>query len=171
MSAVSSSCNPGSSPRVRGAVVLADGTDSVVGIIPACAGSSSARLWGGDVEGNHPRACGEQLRYISLVRYRLGSSPRMRRAVAGASAYLSKFGIIPAHAGSSFWLGGVPDRGRDHPRVCGEQWRRSLMNVYIGGSSPCVRGAERRPDGVILQPGIIPARAGNSLSKTLASPE
>ena len=37
-----------------------------------------------------------------------------------------------------------------------------LIQFELEGSSPRVWGAERRPDGVILQPGIIPARAGSS---------
>ena len=79
---------PGSSPRVRGAVLHPLYVSVDAGIIPACAGSSwpstaqASRHW------DHPRVCGEQADRRGRWRGRRGSSPRVRGA-----APRSKHGI------------------------------------------------------------------------------
>ena len=51
---------PGSSPRVRGAVLAVVREGPYVGIIPARAGSSILWRWFTSSSRDHPRACGEQ---------------------------------------------------------------------------------------------------------------
>ena len=50
----------------------------------------------------------------------LGSSPRMRGALASESGWPALDGIIPAYAGSTtaHWMAACATW--DHPRVCGE---------------------------------------------------
>ena len=90
----------GSSPRVRGAVGKRYSIVLLLGIIPACAGSSlplcSRLSWSWD----HPRVCGEQNSKASAQRCVMGSSPRVRGAVRELGRSHPVHGIIPACAGS-----------------------------------------------------------------------
>ena len=70
--------------------------------------------------------------------------------------------IIPAHAGNT--------RGRnrnrlhrpDHPRACGEHWRRRKISGKAAGSSPRMRGTRRLHHSGRRRRRIIPAHAGNT---------
>ena len=91
----------GSSPHVRGARYRYYITLLVLGIIPACAGStwmfSGSRRWPRD----HPRMCGEH-RAISYSAIRdSGSSPHVRGARVLSHPRVTGCGIIPACAGST----------------------------------------------------------------------
>ena len=91
---------PGSSPRMRGAADAQLVVDELVGIIPACAGSSSRSRPRGTGSWDHPRACGEQaLRFFTTL-ISSGSSPRVRGAAALMRPPFFSGGIIPAHAGN-----------------------------------------------------------------------
>ena len=79
-------------------------------------------------------------------------------------------GIIPAYAGNTrlaAWSAGC--RG-DHPRVCGEHVRNSIVSWCSSGSSPRMRGTRVRPTGRRSALGIIPAYAGNTRA-TAARPQ
>ena len=69
--------------------------------------------------------------------------------------------FIPAYAGNS----AVPpiffDRSTVHPRVCGEQPLRMMMDAQSHGSSPRMRGTEPMPGARPAQRRFIPAYAGN----------
>ena len=132
----------GSSPRVRGAVYCAPRLGVVEGIIPACAGSS-------------------RFRHQGKARCR-GSSPRVRGAVCLPRWLLVYHGIIPACAGSSWSSRSGPRRGRDHPRVCGEQPPNERVVPCPTGSSPRVRGAAISYALLLAWHRIIPACAGSS---------
>ena len=54
---------------------------------------------------------------------------------------------------------------RDHPRVCGEHSPSAVTLVSLRGSSPRMRGTLIRPIRLITPERIIPAYAGNTLSK------
>ena len=105
--------------------------------------------------------CGEQSPAFEAHQMIPGSSPRVRGAAGVGDALVSVLGIIPACAGSSqngkSWL----VRGRDHPRVCGEQSALSESVMAKVGSSPRVRGAGRVEGEVRHGEGIIPACAGS----------
>ena len=92
---------PGSSPRMRGAADAQLVVDELVGIIPACAGSSSRSRPRGTGSWDHPRVCGEQLRSCVHLSFRVGSSPRMRGTGEQGTRGDDLAGIIPAHAGNS----------------------------------------------------------------------
>ena len=71
----------GSSPRMRGAGVSFADLQTLVGIIPAHAGSRLIPTCTSSRMQDHPRACGEQSILKRFVTFCLGSSPRMRGAV------------------------------------------------------------------------------------------
>ena len=72
----------GSSPRVRGAVGRIRPVERGIGIIPACAGSSSSAGGADSARGDHPRVCGEQAQSELSSSSCSGSSPRVRGAVS-----------------------------------------------------------------------------------------
>ena len=92
---------PGSSPRMRGALGDADVIQSNLGIIPADAGSTEARLRSLPSTRDHPRGCGEHGRKAQADRIARGSSPRMRGAHRRSSSDPDTARIIPADAGST----------------------------------------------------------------------
>ena len=91
----------GSSPRMRGTLVLVGLCWLCLGIIPAYAGNTihcmraSGNCW------DHPRVCGEHIGLRHLIRYQPGSSPRMRGTHPGSDAGRAPAGIIPAYAGNT----------------------------------------------------------------------
>ena len=152
----------GSSPHARGAPLHLGHARVVVGIIPACAGSTSCTRSAGCWRWDHPRMRGEHGhgRRVS-VRY-WGSSPHARGARVVALLSLVEGGIIPACAGSTVEGKGLPRLDRDHPRMRGEHrpWRSSRRSET--GSSPHARGALRRRLWHWWRYGIIPACAGST---------
>ena len=90
----------GSSPHVRGAQRILNHGTHLIGIIPACAGSTS-----------------EVPFIVGLVR---GSSPHVRGARSSCRGVVPPIGIIPACAGSTFVLRCRIAGIWDHPRMCGE---------------------------------------------------
>ena len=161
----------GSSPRMRGAVLVVVHGDAAGGIIPARAGSSSRSRPRGTGSWDHPRVCGEQaylsILYISI----LGSSPRVRGAAEWVPSYFDFQGIIPARAGSSRGRSATTRPAWDHPRACGEQGETLTDASAAMGSSPRVRGAVRDRYDLDAYNGIIPARAGSSVSPDPSSLE
>ena len=94
----------GSSPRMRGTRERHDRRFSRRGIIPAYAGNTYTWrrrcLRGRD----HPRVCGEHVRFDFAPAADWGSSPRMRGTPYTVGALGWATGIIPAYAGNT---GGV----------------------------------------------------------------
>ena len=152
----------GSSPHARGAQWRHQCSLRRRGIIPACAGSTSASstisAWCWD----HPRMRGEHhLSRCSLAGYQ-GSSPHARGArVIGVGQHLEP-GIIPACAGSTR-RGFRPRRSaRDHPRMRGEHHIEYMRLLASQGSSPHARGAHKEEKPAPDANGIIPACAGST---------
>ena len=152
----------GSSPHVRGAQNLLPIMQDLDGIIPACAGSTCARLSARLEHGDHPRMCGEHNRGSSFGQSHKGSSPHVRGARQACDDALQESGIIPACAGSTtvgktkllfIW---------DHPRMCGEHADGNKTIQGAKGSSPHVRGALARRFASGSATGIIPACAGST---------
>ena len=155
----------GSSPHVRGARIHAITINPKAGIIPACAGSTSAstRWWcpGWD----HPRMCGEHPDSVVLTVEAEGSSPHVRGARAVREGKGTTVGIIPACAGSTQLNIQLDVWQRDHPRMCGEHLPDTLTTSKPEGSSPHVRGAPFHCSLIHGWTGIIPACAGSTLRK------
>ena len=132
----------GSSPRVRGARRKNASGQWEDGIIPACAGSTTMRPAARAFPWDHPRVCGEHAHLLSLLLWLLGSSPRVRGALAADAKQVLQRGIIPACAGST--SSATP----------------SVTDAL--GSSPRVRGAPIADRAYRAVRGIIPACAGST---------
>ena len=70
----------GSSPHVRGALVVARFIAVVSRIIPACAGSTHYDVPLEPEFGDHPRMCGEHATALAVALSSAGSSPHVRGA-------------------------------------------------------------------------------------------
>ena len=70
----------GSSPHVRGALMTVPKARQLLGIIPACAGSTMQYPQRRVVRRDHPRMCGEHFICASIFDISLGSSPHVRGA-------------------------------------------------------------------------------------------
>ena len=153
---------PGSSPRMRGALCRASRCGTARGIIPAYAGSTSE---GNEKMSNyedHPRVCGEHLLAQVVGLLLQGSSPRMRGAPIACRNLRGADGIIPAYAGSTRCSRSTAGLVRDHPRVCGEHPQSGLRPSFRGGSSPRMRGALVTTLNAFGLLRIIPAYAGST---------
>ena len=91
----------GSSPRMRGTLVISDVDSLPLGIIPAHAGNTDSQAWRLFLRGDHPRACGEHRSESGTKTLGLGSSPRMRGTPEPRSRIRMARRIIPAHAGNT----------------------------------------------------------------------
>ena len=89
---------------------------------------------------DHPRVCGEKFNQLPLEIRQKGSPPRVRGKVSYHMKGMAADRITPACAGKSHQDRWVPDRPRDHPRVCGEKFLVSAIVYYTQGSPPRVRG-------------------------------
>ena len=91
----------GSSPRMRGKHNKAFRFCGNRGLIPAHAGKTLRAASANKYSPAHPRACGENNGYFSLLWCGLGSSPRMRGKRHGDPLLARTLGLIPAHAGKT----------------------------------------------------------------------
>ena len=135
----------GSSPHVRGALDAIGACVDIVGIIPACAGSTGRRTVENARPRDHPRMCGEH------------QSPVAARPDGS--------GIIPACAGSTPPRPTPPHTTWDHPRMCGEHPSAVCSATFSVGSSPHVRGARAYRNQDKRLSGIIPACAGSTFRR------
>ena len=155
---------PGSSPRMRGALKANSARLQVHGIIPADAASTwilksvLTLLW------DHPRGCGEHVCHWSTWVHPSGSSPRMRGAPTATFAHSLGQRIITADAGSTSPSTASPPCPADHPRGCGEHRFLYVLLTVSRGSSPRMRGARAERGGYRPAGGIIPADAGSTMS-------
>ena len=118
--AVTHSINWGSSPHARGAPERGRRESRCFGIIPACAGSTSAGPCRSCRPQDHPRMRGEHRMIPGTSLGEMGSSPHARGALAGHRRNPPAKGIIPACAGSTRLHAEAPVVEQDHPRMRGE---------------------------------------------------
>ena len=152
----------GSSPRMRGTLVVAELLGHESGIIPAYAGNTWNRQRQASPCWDHPRVCGEHAVLNSDALPFTGSSPRMRGTLLHHALALASGGIIPAYAGNTCETCEGSSDGGDHPRVCGEHAMVSATALAVRGSSPRMRGTQSRCRPCMRRTGIIPAYAGNT---------
>ena len=154
----------GSSPRMRGALVVGAVSERHAGIIPAYAGSTDSARIPSPARQDHPRVCGEHLAALGDSVSLMGSSPRMRGARKRLLRAGRGAGIIPAYAGSTCPCARCAIRRQDHPRVCGEHPTTGLTTCTTAGSSPRMRGALFVPPLPPWLDRIIPAYAGSTFT-------
>ena len=152
----------GSSPRMRGKHRRAHLSRREAGLIPAYAGKTHGRIEGVDVDGAHPRVCGENRSFDVLSIGRMGSSPRMRGKRTETVAEEGSAGLIPAYAGKTDSSCYTSTQRRAHPRVCGENIVACVFNTGTTGSSPRMRGKHTTDLPAEGMTGLIPAYAGKT---------
>ena len=153
---------PGSSPRMRGTLMIWAMAILSRGIIPAYAGNTRWGNWLYQMTRDHPRVCGEHLiRKLCRISGR-GSSPRMRGTRVRRNVGHVQRGIIPAYAGNTEASRLGIDCLEDHPRVCGEHDAVNFLVDRHLGSSPRMRGTLTVHYLGLGYSGIIPAYAGNT---------
>ncbi len=136
------------------------------GFIPACAGNRRSLAWTSMNATVHPRVCGEQNITLGGASVNAGSSPRVRGTEAHHLAGCKHNRFIPACAGNRSSISASLCVMSVHPRVCGEQAAAVPDFRAARGSSPRVRGTERKLDYSTIDGRFIPACAGNSLPGT-----
>ena len=156
-------CSRGSSPHARGAPVFTWFYNTVIGLIPACAGSTRP-VWGGASERPaHPRMRGEHRCFCRGAGDGRGSSPHARGALCSPPRCRRAVGLIPACAGSTGTAAIACPPCPAHPRMRGEH---SILGGGVevqGGSSPHARGAPAPRTPTCRGDGLIPACAGSTL--------
>ena len=132
-------------------------------ITPAYAGKSQCNTISAKNKKDHPRLCGEKFSFTCFCFNIMGSPPPMRGKVYHKTKGVLSTGITPAYAGKSSADSSHTNRGRDHPRLCGEKTRPAAVHDLMQGSPPPMRG---KAAGLSVSPartGITPAYAGKSL--------
>ena len=113
----------GSSPHARGPPVDGGGYEGRIGIIPACAGSTSDSAARVPHDQDHPRMRGVHIKpRPPAIRLR-GSSPHARGPHRGGKDRSLCQGIIPACAGSTLGCHYDFCPQKDHPRMRGVHLR------------------------------------------------
>ena len=87
----------------------------------------------------------------------------MRGKVGYAGKNHVESGITPAYAGKSPTTSRSFSLSRDHPRLCGEKFKRFLVKCFILGSPPPMRGKASTCALVLSSFRITPAYAGKRL--------
>ena len=108
---------------MRGKVIVRSRNAVQIGITPAYAGKSARILKRRTEKRDHPRVCGEKLKFGTNVTKNPGSPPRVRGREHKQEALMLSEGITPAYAGKSNTLSESDPNYWDHPRVCGEEFR------------------------------------------------
>ena len=150
----------GSSPLARGLQARPGVSRRPGGIIPARAGFTLVKNRIIVESEDHPRSRGVYNMLLKVLYSLLGSSPLARGLRSSIPWTSTRTGIIPARAGFT------PNRhsrssGRpDHPRSRGVYLWMLIEMRHIPGSSPLARGLRRGPAASLVEPRIIPARAG-----------
>ena len=109
----------GSSPRVRGKLVLERHACALGRIIPARAGQTPGRAGASLFVSDHPRACGANGAGRRSALSRFGSSPRVRGKLRQHLIHGAGHRIIPARAGQTEAWARPISSNADHPRACG----------------------------------------------------
>ena len=156
----------GSSPHTRGARNELEANVNKTGIIPAYAGSTSARSEPSFSTKDHPRIRGEHPEGGGRPAISGGSSPHTRGAPHGLGSPRGARRIIPAYAGSTLSALVLSSRATDHPRIRGEHEDGAIHGAVKAGSSPHTRGAHEHRFPARSRRGIIPAYAGSTCRRS-----
>ena len=155
---------PGSSPRMRGKLQVADDFDPAARLIPAHAGKTPLSVFRRPAWTAHPRACGENEWDQRGKRFAHGSSPRMRGKRGLSHDRIKYTGLIPAHAGKTYSAICSGAHVEAHPRACGENAALTAHMSCEQGSSPRMRGKPLQSNVATLPGRLIPAHAGKTHS-------
>ncbi len=152
----------GSPPQVRGKLVCKVFNLLSIRITPAGAGKTGDNPTMPPVPEDHPRRCGEN-RPGQVVKLPFKGSPpqvRGKRYRERANGAINR--ITPAGAGKTVRVFFPSNVVKDHPRRCGENYKRGLHRERPQGSPPQVRGKLCDSSRFAVTPGITPAGAGKT---------
>ena len=162
------SSRSGSSPLARGLHSPASETTRLRGIIPARAGFTPLSRMERSTVPDHPRSRGVYCRVGVTMGGAEGSSPLARGLPCLNCVRSMTMRIIPARAGFTPWIILVISGMMDHPRSRGVYARgRGLVRAHRG-SSPLARGLLDKCISSLAAMGIIPARAGFTVTELCA---
>ena len=130
----------GSSPHVRGFVLLLYARQRLTGFIPACAGFCYCRNKGCARHQVHPRMCGVLTGRGQIYFVNKGSSPHVRGFGLERPILSILCGFIPACAGFCLHHKRFQRPPWVHPRMCGVLMSMGVVMSRSQGSSPHVRG-------------------------------
>ena len=153
----------GSSPQVRGKLLLSLLYSLLARLIPAGAGKTTEPHRCNSGHAAHPRRCGENSLLSLQVATTNGSSPQVRGKRRRFCHRLHLHRLIPAGAGKTKTPRVISFDTSAHPRRCGENCPFLSSQRRIDGSSPQVRG---KPTGTVrgcVTRRLIPAGAGKTL--------
>ena len=156
----------GSSPRGRGKRGGDSGGRRHRGLIPARAGKTPTTPTKSWTPWAHPRAGGENHLAWHAHPGQRGSSPRGRGKLADRTRFVSRVRLIPARAGKTARWRVSRGPARAHPRAGGENDRPIDCATLMKGSSPRGRGKPARLTPGSVLTGLIPARAGKTVSES-----
>ena len=111
---------------------------------------------------DHPRVCGENRVTWYIQKTGLGSPPRVRGKRMNPRMLVVAERITPACAGKTEAVTDYSVALRDHPRVCGENYRYQSRRSRESGSPPRVRGKPQINDFQLPFVRITPACAGKT---------
>ena len=160
----------GSSPRMRGTQQLESAARPQEGLIPTYAGNTCFQGVASRYDGAHPHVCGEHGIHRCARNPHKGSSPRMRGTLQFVQVYVDGAGLIPTYAGNTTLQSVNAFSAWAHPHVCGEHKRQSTPAGLVRGSSPRMRGTQRRRTYEQPPTGLIPTYAGNTCGFFAARP-
>ena len=131
-------------------------------ITPADAGKTIFVSRDIDESWDHPRGCGENLGFPSLLLIVRGSPPRMRGKLSRVNIRFAPLGITPADAGKTHHQFPIHRECQDHPRGCGENEVTFPFASYVIGSPPRMRGKRKNEPIYVNGLRITPADAGKT---------
>ena len=99
---------------------------------------------------DHPRACGENYSFSSIMSTQNGSPPRMRGKLFFSLEQSRLERITPAHAGKTTESEAQAPLFSDHPRACGENSDMMMTKSKRVGSPPRMRGKLMRPSTITI---------------------
>ena len=137
-----------------------------VGLIPAHAGKTGSPQRVARDRRAHPRSRGENSTPFAASCAVMGSSPLTRGKRASSPSTRSHAGLIPAHAGKTGRAESPSYPPGAHPRSRGENSTSTLLAAAGAGSSPLTRGKHPMGDTQDPRPGLIPAHAGKTPSRS-----
>ena len=159
----------GSSPLARGTPLPLRRRRFRPRLIPARAGNTAPPSRARSLPSAHPRSRGEH--QVPSADYSLGdgSSPLARGTLANETENIRDRRLIPARAGNTPVGTAQPNLDKAHPRSRGEHDCTAYRVGFVTGSSPLARGTPWQSSSSRSASRLIPARAGNTHSRSRAS--
>ena len=152
----------GTSPHARGPLHVVPRRPARPGNIPACAGTTAARMREKYASREHPRMRGDHRFWHRRNSKARGTSPHARGPPDLDLRIEVRPGNIPACAGTTLVGSGIRRRRGEHPRMRGDHSKFALPPDYVTGTSPHARGPRIRCLNRLFVCGNIPACAGTT---------